>query len=440
MPNARANRAPAEGGFVMIEVLVSALVILIVAGAVLSLMTATTRSAADQRQKAAAYSLAQEDQARLRTMRLSTLNRNETRQVPLDGTTYTVNSTGHFVNNSTGDDSSCDAANSVADYARITSKVSWDGGDKSVFLSSVVSPSSGSLQPEYGSLLITATNINEQKLAGVGISGTGAGTFSGNTDANGCANFSDLPVGNYSVTMSAPGFVDLNGRPSPWTETMGVKNAQSTRVNLTYDRPGTIETRFSYREGSSYLPATADSIWFSNELMPNRPQLIEAAGGARMSMITIAPVFPYPHPTSLFTGYCSTANKPESEVGFASATVPANGVVQATIQMPALFLTVKRGGVLTGGARVTLTDEVCKKGSTNVKRLFTTDANGRLTEPGQPSGTYKICASSGNRFRTESGVAVKNYTSGKTVTMDIPTSGTGSSGAGSWGSGECSWP
>ena len=424
----------------MIEVLVSALVILIVAGAVLSLMTATTRSAADQRQKATAYSLAQEDQARLRTMRLSTLNRNETHEFTLDGMTYTVNSTGHFVNNSTGDDSSCDAGDSVADYARITSKVSWNGDDKSVFLSSVVSPSSGSLQPEYGSLLITATNINNQKLAGIGISGTGVGNFSGNTDANGCANFSDLPVGNYSVTMTAPGYVDLSGRPSPWTETMGVKNAQSTRVGLTYDRPGTIEARFSYREGSSYLPAKADSIWFSNELMPNKPQLIEAAGGTRTAMITIAPVFPYPRPTSLFTGYCSTVNQPESEVGFASVTVPANGTVQATIQMPALFLTVKRGGVLTSGARVTLTDENCKKGSTKVKRLFTTDANGKLTEPGQPWGTYSVCASSGNRFRAESGVAVKNYTSGKTVTLDIPTTGSSGSTSNGYGSGECPWP
>ena len=165
-----ASRPPAEAGFVIIEVLVSALVILIVAGAVLSLITATTRSAADQRQKAAAYSVAQEDQARMRALRLGTLNRlDENNDVTLDGTTYTVNSTGTFIDNATGASSSCDAEGSESDYVRISSKVSWEGGRKSVALNSVVSPSNGSLDPNHGTLLVNATNGSGQPLAGLGL-------------------------------------------------------------------------------------------------------------------------------------------------------------------------------------------------------------------------------------------------------------------------------
>ncbi len=86
---------PAEDGFALIEVLVSALVIALVAAGVMALLQATARSAADQRSHAVAYAVAQEDQARLRSLRLSYLNRlNEKREISIDGSEFTIESTG----------------------------------------------------------------------------------------------------------------------------------------------------------------------------------------------------------------------------------------------------------------------------------------------------------------------------------------------------------
>jgi len=71
------NRSGPEDGFILIEVLVSALILAIVAAAVLAVLSSTTHSAASERVRSQAAALAQEDQARMRTMRIGTLNRLE---------------------------------------------------------------------------------------------------------------------------------------------------------------------------------------------------------------------------------------------------------------------------------------------------------------------------------------------------------------------------
>jgi hypothetical protein len=60
-----------EDGFVLIEILVSAIVVMIVAGAVFTLLNATARSAGEERHRSEAYAVAQEDQARLRSLRFA---------------------------------------------------------------------------------------------------------------------------------------------------------------------------------------------------------------------------------------------------------------------------------------------------------------------------------------------------------------------------------
>src|ERR1700761_1532627 len=96
-----------QEGFIIIEVLVSAIILALVAGAVLTLITATTRSAASQRDRSVAYDLAQSDQARLRTMRITALkeldqlNEKEAglhaKGTVIGGTEYKVESKGVFV-------------------------------------------------------------------------------------------------------------------------------------------------------------------------------------------------------------------------------------------------------------------------------------------------------------------------------------------------------
>jgi prepilin-type N-terminal cleavage/methylation domain-containing protein len=432
---------PAEDGFALIEVLVSALILAIVAGAVLNLLQASARSAGDQRHHSEAYALAQEDQARLREMRLSNLSRlpNKPQEIKLDGTLFSIASSGVFVNNKSGT-ASCVAGENSSDYVQITSTVSWPStsGRKPVVIQSIVSPSSGSIDSTHGTLSINATNAKGGPLAGVGISGKGPTTFSGTTDATGCANFADLPEGNYTLTPSAPGLVNKFGE-APKAQTVGVLANNTLPVGLEYDIPGTLEVKFKYRVGSTteFKASSANSIMVYHPISMKTVTAFKTTGGAAEPIVKAKELFPSKEPFAAYAGSC-TSNDPnpksEKEAPGAAATVgvyvqPGAGSLPPIpeIQLPALNLTVKSGTSMVSGAKVKVT------GTCSFERTYTTIAGGLLPDPGLPWGAYEVCASAKvpegkietqRRIKTTSAVTVQSLSSGTTLNLDL--SGTGS--------------
>lgn len=420
-----------EDGFALIEVLVSALVLAIVAGAVLSLLQATTRSAAAERQHAQAFSLAQEDQARLRSLRLSTLNRlSQENKYTLGGTVFTVQSGGVFINNSTRQPSSCTSGQTAADYVRITSTVSWTG-HPSIVLQSIVSPSNGSLDPKRGTLLVTAKRVGNIALAGLGLKGTGPGTFSGTTDSTGCANFTDLPAGNYEVTASGTNLVGTDGKP-PHAVEAGVSEGTTSTLPLQYDYGASIPVEFEYKVGSTseYKPARLDSVYMQNT---SGSGAYWSPTKARELSFTASPIYPFPNGDSVWAGNCA-GNNPENSTGIATYSFKSGEVATQPLHLkvPVLELTVKNGSANIGGATITITDETC---SESVERKYVSETNGHQSssstgapEYGLPYGKYKICATafySGSYHRLrETGVSVKSFTSTVVKTMNL--SGTGS--------------
>lgn len=434
------RRAPhAEDGFALIEVLVSALVLAIVAAGVLSLLQATTRSSAAERSHSQAYALAQEDQARLRSLRLSSLNRlSQKTEYTLGGTKFTVESSGVFVNNTKGQPSTCSGGETSADYVRITSSVTWPRSLAPVVIQSIVSPSTGSLDPNHGTLVVTIKNAAAKGIPGVGLSGSGAGSFNGTTDSEGCANFTDLPAGNYTVTPTAAGLVGRDGQP-PHAEPAGVIAAGSNTLPLEYDTPATVPAEFLARigSGSTFEPAKVDSLFVFNSLgakdywTPTK---------ARELLVKATPVFPFINPVSIWAGSCES-NNPGTGAGQINITLKPGETVSPALklQVPALQLTVKNGGSLVSGARVTITDEGCKdEKGVPIKRVYTSEAGGHQSsttsgtpEYGLPYGTYRICASATfiessksviHRIE-QSGVSVKSLSSASSKTLDLSGSG-----------------
>jgi len=436
------QHASTQQGFVLIEVLVSALVVTIVAGAVLTLITVTTRSAADQRTHADAYGVAQEDQARLRTMRITSLNRlQETRTVTVGAKPFTVESAGVFVNNTTGTSAACTAESASADYVRITSTVKWPqmGKRPPVVIQSIVSPSNGSLDPSHGTLTITTTNGAGAALGGIGISASGAGTFSGSTDATGCANFTDLPSGNYTMTTSATGYVDPQGDLSPWSTTVGVIPSSTQSVTLRYDQPGSIPVKFKYRVGSTteFKTATADSVFVYNGEMPKGGRVYGTPGGSRLTTVTATPLFPFKGADTVYAGACESNNpnpegkNPGGAAAMANVVVPAGAAATAPeLQLPALNLTVKKGTPVLSGAKIAITDEKCEVAGQELRREYISNATGNpstsstgATEPALPMSIYKVCAQTGSgssiERKTVKEVEVNSLTTSATVTIDL---------------------
>lgn len=389
-----------QDGFALIEVLISGLIAVLVAGAVMTLFAATERSAADTRHRSQAAAIAQEDQARLRAMRIPSLYKfTQTRSVLVDGTTYTVESTGKYINDKTGSDLTCASGSSTVDYVQIGTKVTWPGmrSGEAVTMKGLVAPPSGSLDPTKGTLVFIATNAAGTPLAGLGVSGSGAGTFSGTTNSSGCAVFLEQTAGTYTLNVSGvgTGLVDQDGN-TPAPKTIKVTPEVTTTVPLMYDKAGSVPIKFTTRNYSGNVVGAKASAFIAYNNNMTTAKLFGAAEGAPQESWTATPLFPFTSPDVFYAGACSV-NNPGSGPAIVSANVPAGGTASTqTIRLPSLLLTVNKELVLpASGAEVVVTDTQCETGGHGVRRTFTTNSSGQLIEPGLPWSTYNVCASIG---------------------------------------------
>ena len=150
----------------------------------------------------------------MRSLRISQLmTLNQTRTVVQDGSTYTVVSKGQYVNDQSGT-ASCEDGTSSADYIKVSSTVSWHGSRSAppTVIESLVAPPNGTFSADRGTLAIAVRDGAGNPVSGLSLSGSGAGTFSGTTGTNGCAVFTNLPEGDYTLTPgTAMGVVDKDG-------------------------------------------------------------------------------------------------------------------------------------------------------------------------------------------------------------------------------------
>ncbi len=435
-----------EEGFVLIEILVSALVLTIASIGVIMLLQTTTRSQAELRNSSEAYALAQEDQARMASMRLATLNKlNNVREVPVGGTIFKVRSQGVFINDKTSTPS-CGEGTSSADYVEITSTVTWTGmsSKEKAKIVSVLSPSNGSLDAKNGTLAIGVTTKQQTPIVGAKVS---VGSYTAFTDYLGCAVFADLPKGDYtaSVDGTEPGVVSTIGS-STQSKEVTVEATETKTETFEADRPGTIQATFQYLNPANgqLVAGKADSVMVTHAEMPE-VRAIWTAGGARQTTVPLAPLFPFTSSYRLYAGFCGESNPDPEKKGlnptaFATATAIRDDhtVVAPPIQLPVYDPTIWSGtsssskGSPLPNADVRITDAKCKKSGLSVTREFTTNASGKLTELGLPWGTYNICVdtqlgngSSGVLKRTAENVAIKNLAGATTADFYM---GSGTSG------------
>ncbi len=435
----RQKLPPAEAGFALIEVLVSAAVIVVVSAGTFGLLQAMTKASGEQRHSSQAFAIAQEDQARLRSMQLIALSHlDESRTVTLSGTAFTVRSTGVFVNNKTSS-VSCVGDDISADYAQVTSVVTWPGmaaSEKSV-LRSIVSPSNNSIESTHGTLTVSVTNEKGDPKAGVDLK---AGVYSATTNAEGCATFPDLPQGSQTLESNGEDakLVSPNSIYVEKTQA-GVGAGAAKMTKLIYDSPGTIPVKFKYWVPSKaeYKPASADSVVAFHTVM-KEAKVFWTSDGTRQPVVEAFPLFPFTSAYSVYAGSC-TANNPGAGPGTGSAIVPVGKSSDPVeLQLPALEVTVKEGSKVIKGAKVTITDKSCKDPKGNlVKRSYLTNAEGKqftagslteATEPGIPWGTYEVCASAkiSTSFRKKpASVTVQNLANTTALSIDL-SSGTSS--------------
>lgn len=391
----------------LIEILVSALVLIIASAGVVVLLQTTVHTQAAERHASEAYSLAQEDQARLATMRVEELwSLNQTRTITLNQTPFEVHSIGNAINDVTSAPS-CGEGTYKVDYVQVTSIVTWPGmsnAEKSKIVSKLA-PSKGSLNPGKGSLAVSVTNQLQAPMPGVSLYG-GSGAINGFTDATGCAIFPDLPEGSYSLTVSgeAAGLVNKEGKPSE-TATVPVVGGDTRRSAFEFDRPGTIPVEFKYRVGSEekFLASSADTVVANNTGM-KQARIFGTPGGTRLTKLEATPLYPFSSAYTIYAGSCSFNNpdpegKGENATAVANVVAPAGAKATTTVlQLPAFDPTVWSGknetskGSVLANADVWVRDTKCTQGGQPVTRRYTTNSLGKLADLGLPWGIYNVCA------------------------------------------------
>lgn len=461
-------RAGEQSGFTLIEVLATALIVVVIAAGVAEGLSAGAHFSGSQQHRSQADELAQQDQERLRGLsakQLGGLATAQSQTITLGTTTFTVSSQANLLSTSSSTSCTTAGAGAVA-YYRTTSTVSWHEltGNQSVIENSIITPPAG------GSLLVAVVDQTSNPLSGAtaqAIGASGNDNESGTTDNNGCVIFSGLSVDNFTVKVSDPGYVDINGN-SPLTDTATVTSTGTARPSNNTEMiglAGTVNAAFSsvpYATNSSTTPASSaltgqaasDLGWYGSgsSVSMTTSGTVASPSPTGSTTLSAGNLFPfyYTGPPGSYTnnyhvwsGACRFEELPAST---GMLTINPGLVAAATIPEPDLALSVKsRTGsyvvpndvklTYTSTSGTSCTDVVTPQVNSSASP---TSTNGVLLSPGVPfasqstssnpsasglTGQVVICADYGSYRGTTSAMSLTNLTAPTPVTLSTTSSG-----------------
>jgi prepilin-type N-terminal cleavage/methylation domain-containing protein len=444
MPSRSLPSARSDSGFSMIEVIVSAAVLAIVALAVLSGVDGAQSATGREKARSIAASLAEKDQERLRSTQFAELVKWTTAppapvSFKADGVDYSVASEAEWKTDSTTGTNNCTSTTSEAKYLRVASTVTSTvvGAQTApVKVSSLIAPSV-QYSATHGSLGVKV--VDRTGTAGVNgnvVSTSGAGSYTGTTNSDGCVVFTDIPIGTYDVTLNQPGYVGRRGDQLTLAPDQEVVSGSITVASISYDLAGaataTIET---------YPPNATSTTTAMASLAPT----ISAANSTEVGLVKTYPttptptagkLFPFPSKYVFFTGSCGTSNPSTYDTvngsSYWGATPAPPGQLQilptqtlgVTVRQPPLLVNLPKR---SGNNNVTATDvikvvaipqayapDTCVSPSIPLKLNTWSTANGApspagvdadgwvgrgmvtvggksVPEAGVPFGRYKLC-------------------------------------------------
>ena len=445
------RRLAAEEGFGIIEVVVSALVVILVSIGVFAAIDAAGRTADSNKSRSAASALAQADQERMRSMTISDLiaNSDKTRTDAVDGESYTVRSQASYViDPADANVTSCTSSERNPRYLKLTSTVSWPAmrGTSPVQQDTLRAIPTGSLKG-LGSLAVGIQDRNAVGVAGVSVSISGPQSYSGTTNANGCVIFGYVNSGTYTVTFSKSGYVEPT-YPNRATVTDSAVVAEDSMASKSYvyDRAGAVNVAYQTTTygTSTTSSTTGDAFTVSNSGMGSVSSRIFPL--ALASTATSGKVlFPFTSAYQVWSGGCEENAPPSGQ----TVTVPAGGTSSTVnLREPRLRVKVQRRttsstfsttnyGTMPNDGRTTVKFSSATPGCvSDTNGTWVSDTTGTGTasstystwEAILPYGTYSVCiaynASTTQRARNTASGIVSSTPTGSTygTTITVPFS------------------
>jgi Tfp pilus assembly protein PilV len=241
------HRLRAETGTTMVEVLAAAVILIIISGALTSLITGAQRESGQTRVVAIAGDLAQSELEQLRAKRftdLTALTGTSEAVTTAGGQKFTVTRSSKWASQSTDKATSCSGSANTPSALRVSVSVDWATNPRApVQLDTLVAAPIA--EETNGNFVVQVNNRDGDGVPAVSTSMSGPESASGQTDANGCIRFGSLAAGTYTVTISKSGYVDVNHQ-NVVTDSVTVKKNDTGSTSFEYDQGGGVWLRFAY--------------------------------------------------------------------------------------------------------------------------------------------------------------------------------------------------
>lgn len=414
-----------ERGAMLVEAMVGASLLVILALGFLAALDTAARSSGDNKSRSIAATLAQEDMERLRALKLTDLTSvSESRTQTVGGVSYTIASKAAWVDDVTGN-ATCLGGTSTADYMKVSSTVTWAsmGIVKPIKSESIVSVPNGSFGSGQGSIQAKILDRSAAGVPNVAINLSGPANTNGVTDSGGCAFWGYLPVGTYTASFSQSGWVNRAGTQDV-TQATSVTGGNTTNLVFDYDRAADLDAGFDTRVGSVTQAARAKAIMVANSGLPSPSTRTFSSATLATLISSDFTLYPFTDGYAVWAGACAGADPRVYGQSAPIVTIGPAATQAVTLRVPALNIQVRKAGVPFPTARVRVRPMTAGCGSTFDGPLNST-AN--LQEPGLPYGDYQVCADDGIRRVTTSTIQNRAPNGTSTTTITIPTSG-GTSG------------
>ena len=386
-------KAASQDGFALMEVIVSAAVLLIVVLGVLAGIDAVSRTASANQSRTVASVLAEKDLERLRAYRTEDLTNLakkpvETTYATVGKIKYTIVSKVELVADTTGEEVSCSIPTGKGRYLRITSTVTG-GGAKPVVMSSIVAP-----QPNKGTLTALVRNAKSEPVKNLPVQAVGPSGDVKQTNDLGCAIFDDAEAGSYVLRLNQAGWVNVDGQQL-YEQPGTVSPGNVTTIEFKYDQAGSFPVTVVNSAGATE-PSTLG-------LMADHTGVSTGFRSTAASPFTS--MFPfYEAPYEVYSGNC-TGNNPGGWINgyydtnpLAVAQVDPNVLGPTrTVLEPSVNVTVQYKATSTGSVSTVSNATIyayprtagCTPG--RVGPVGTTNSAGNSTTPGLPFGEYDLC-------------------------------------------------
>jgi Tfp pilus assembly protein PilV len=392
-----------EAGFALIEVLVSAVLLIVLALSTLSVIDRAQATSSNNRSRDVAAQIAQSEQDVIRQMPISALAGG---YHPGDvvksvaGIPYTVSSSADWVTDS-GGAVTCSTSGRVA-YLKSITNVTWPGmgSIKPVTADAIVDPGVAALGANKGALTVLLSKADGTGTEGIGVT---AGGVSSVTDENGCAVLANLDSGPQTLTYSAPGYVDKDSNPAP-SKPVTIGAGTIAQASGSYDVAATINT--TIKDDTTPTPNVAK--WGSVALdhaQRSTPTLFSTLTDSTKANASTT-VFPFSSSYKAFVGNC-TGNDPSNTLYTNAGAAPGTQVNPG--QTKSVTLTMRNVTLNLGTTAIANASSILVTPETGAPSMaptapaaactgtvaitgLTADASGALKFP-LPYGVWRVCAS-----------------------------------------------